>query len=233
MTSLDIPTESNMPEDDPRSGGRKTKVVAGLIVGLLFAGGAGWWVFSSEGDADRLTPAVAPIDTPAASHAEEYAIGASQAVPIELVANFRVDIQVKPAHAQIFLDGNEVGRGRFQLELPRDGHVHEIRILAEGYAPERLVFADASPQREVVLAAEEEEDGEEAEPPTARRPLRATPPAGRAGARHEAAPVPREHKEEVRKETIGSSLPPENTKSEPAPSVRIIEDEGPNVRVVE
>jgi hypothetical protein len=207
-----------------------------VFAGLLMVGGAGWWMILSRDDANRLSnEGAAPATAVGGAGAER---GTPALTASALRSSFHVDIKVEPATAQIILDGKEVARGYLRLELPRDGQYHEIRLVADGYAPERLLFADAPPQREVVLEPADDM-GEEAEPGTGlatRRPSRAVAPAARGarvGVRPEAAPTLSAYPEEARNEIVGAAPPLHPTTPEKAPSVRIIEDKEPNVRVVE
>jgi len=236
VAPADIPSESEMAVADPKKARRWTPAMTAVFAGLLMVGGAGWWLILSRDDANQLSnETVAPATAVGGAGAER---GTPAVVPSALRSSFHVDIKVEPATARIILDGKEVARGYLRLELPRDGQYHEIRLVANGYAPERLLFADAPPQRKVVLepAADERE---EAAPSTAlvtRRPSRAIAPAARgarAGVRPEAAPALSEYLEEARDEIVGAAPPLHPTTPEPAPSVRIIEDMEPNVRVVE
>jgi len=224
-----------MAAAEPKSNGRWTPAMAGVFVCLLMVGGAGWWMILSRDEASRLSNEAAVHTTSAGS----AGVGRAEPTraPNALSSNFRVDLKVEPSSAQIIFDGKEVARGQLQIELPRDGQFHEIRLVAVGYAPERLLFADAPPQREVVLErAGDEEEGDPTKGLPTRKPSRAAAPAaraGRTGNRQEAAPSLPEYQEVVRNDLVEATPPLRPATPESAPSVRIIEDKEPNVRVVE
>lgn len=66
-------------------------------------------------------------------------------------ASFVVEASAEPAHAQLWLDGLRVGEGQLHRELPRDGQLHQLAVLAPGHMPTTLVFADSAPRFHVVL----------------------------------------------------------------------------------
>jgi hypothetical protein len=65
--------------------------------------------------------------------------------------SFVVEASAEPAHAQLWLDGLRAGEGQVRRELPRDGQLHQLAVLAPGYMPTTLVFADSAPRFHVVL----------------------------------------------------------------------------------
>ncbi|MBK6533848.1 MAG: hypothetical protein IPF99_30955 [Deltaproteobacteria bacterium] len=64
---------------------------------------------------------------------------------------FRLSLRTVPATARIELDGQPVGTGSLTRELPRDGRSHALRVTADGYQPEMLMFADVAPAELVTL----------------------------------------------------------------------------------
>lgn len=232
MTEGDISSESETADAVSKNSGRWSPAVTVVFACLLIVGGAGWWGTASRSGSNRLSNEVVAPTTAAGG-------GVATLLPSALATSFQVDIKVEPTTAQIIFDGKEVARGHFQLELPRDGQFHEIRIVADGYAPERFLFADAPPQREVVLEPADEEESDSSEGLPARRSPLAAPPAARAGRvarpgnRQEVAPLLPESPARARNEIIEASPPLRPPTPEPVPSVKIIEDREPNIRVVE
>lgn len=66
-------------------------------------------------------------------------------------ASYPVGVRVEPAEAELWLDGQPVGRGSFETVLVRDGVVHELRVSATGHVPARILFLGAPPPRELQL----------------------------------------------------------------------------------
>jgi len=67
---------------------------------------------------------------------------------------FRVRTSAEPATARFELDGEHVGTGSLDLELPADGRSHRLLVTAAGHEPKRLIFSDASPPpARITLAA--------------------------------------------------------------------------------
>ena len=64
---------------------------------------------------------------------------------------FKVSLTVTPAHAQILIDGEVTGRGRYDAELPRDGKPHVLQIRARGYRRHESTFTDTPPPSTIAL----------------------------------------------------------------------------------
>jgi Domain of unknown function (DUF4388) len=58
---------------------------------------------------------------------------------------YRLELRVEPAQAEVSLDGQAVGVGQVAAVLLRDGRVHELRAVAPGFVPARLLFVDVAP----------------------------------------------------------------------------------------
>jgi hypothetical protein len=108
-------------------------------VAALVLAPAGYLIGSST--ARSLEPAAA--SAPPALTAAEPAPRAPSRYPL--------GIQVAPAEAEIWLDGQQVARGHFETVLARDGVVHELQVSASGHVPTRILFLDAPPPRELRL----------------------------------------------------------------------------------
>ncbi len=67
------------------------------------------------------------------------------------VPSFEVKLAVKPANAEIWLDGERAPEAGIRALLPRDGSVHEVRVTASGHVPTRILFRDAPPPAELQL----------------------------------------------------------------------------------
>ena len=65
--------------------------------------------------------------------------------------SFVFEVSTEPAQAQLWLDGHRVGQGYLQRELPREGKLHQLAVLAPGHTPTTLVFAENASRFHVVL----------------------------------------------------------------------------------
>jgi hypothetical protein len=72
-----------------------------------------------------------------------------------------VPVEVEPAHAEIWLDRELVGRGRLQLGAVHDGMMHELRFVAPGHETTLLFFRGAPPAGRVILKRIAEHDNDE------------------------------------------------------------------------
>ncbi|MEC7522884.1 MAG: serine/threonine-protein kinase [Myxococcota bacterium] len=118
-------------------------------------------------------------------------------------ATYPVSVTTSPVEAEILLDGELVGTGAFDRELPEDGARHTLVVRAAAHRPFETTFTDAPPPRLVTLEPlptpeppepepSEPEATESPEPVAAPRPRRAPRRAAareRAPAR-EPAPTP-------------------------------------------
>jgi hypothetical protein len=146
---------------------------------------------------------------------------------------YEIDTVAEPAHAELWLDGLNAGVGRLRRELLRDGQAHSLRVVAEGYAPTTLLFADAPPPDHIRLeplrapAAREPLRTEHAPtaPPQAAPPQLPPPRAKRAPISPRAAERPRPAER--------APAPAPDAAPPSAPRVQIIEGATPNVRIIE
>ncbi|MBI5478297.1 MAG: serine/threonine protein kinase, partial [Deltaproteobacteria bacterium] len=60
-------------------------------------------------------------------------------------ATIPVVLEVKPAEAEVFLDGHRVRK--FPLAVPRDGRSRRLRFVATGFMPQEVGFVATEPQR--------------------------------------------------------------------------------------
>jgi hypothetical protein len=88
------------------------------------------------------------LDPAAASAAQT--LTAAESAP-RAPSRYPLGLQVAPAEAEIWLDGQQVARGHFETVLARDGVVHELRVSASGHVPTKILFLDAPPPRELRL----------------------------------------------------------------------------------
>ena len=58
---------------------------------------------------------------------------------------YEVGITVSPSTAKIFIDGDEVGTGRYAGTMLKDGRTHELEVRADGYVAHEAVFTDVAP----------------------------------------------------------------------------------------
>jgi len=84
---------------------------------------------------------------PSAAREAEPAAGPEELEP------FVVAVTTVPARAELELDGERVGRGRFRRSLPADHEKHVLRVSADGFEPRVLEFTDRPPPSKVVLVA--------------------------------------------------------------------------------
>jgi hypothetical protein len=100
--------------------------------------------------------------------------------PRELPLIAFVPLEVEPANAEIWLDGDLVGKGRVQLGAIHDGMLHELRFVAAEHETKSLFFRDAPPAGRVVLKhmGGNEVAAASAAPGRNERPLSRAEPAG-------------------------------------------------------
>jgi Domain of unknown function (DUF4388)/Transposase len=119
----------------PEVARRKLSPLAFVAAGMAL--GTGIWMAASILPPGTLTSEREP--------------GASAATPEASARSFQVDSSVEPRHAELWLDGVQVGVGQLRRELQRDGIPHSLRIVATGYAPTTLLFVDAAPPAHIEL----------------------------------------------------------------------------------
>ncbi len=154
---------------------------------------------------------------------------------------YAVSLQVQPAEAELWLDGQLVGQGRLDALLPRDGQVHELRLNAPGHVPAKLWFVDAPPPRQLQLdPLPEPASSQQPEALPASEPLApAASEAPRARKRAAARSLPR--REAVRpvqrpraaSSVPASSAPASSAPASSAPRVQIIDGDDPIIRVLD
>jgi serine/threonine-protein kinase len=118
---------------------------SGLLVGgfVVLAGGAlAAYVFTTP-SARRLADERRPPPTESA--------GTTSAAGAQPPARYRVAVTAHPREAHFDLDGNPLGTGRIDEELPADGAAHTLTVTAAGFVPSRLTFRDRPPAENVTL----------------------------------------------------------------------------------
>jgi serine/threonine-protein kinase len=118
------PVANTLPGIVPARSSRTKVVAAVAVVALLAVAGVGLAMSGSS-----VSPAAA-VTTP---------------------ATFRLNLRTVPESARIDLDGQPAGSGTLTRDLPRDGRSHSLRVSADGYEPEMLMFADVAPAEQVTL----------------------------------------------------------------------------------
>ena len=99
----------------------------------------------------RRDPRPAPPNRRAgAATGPEHEVPSAASVAPAL-ARYRVDVTANPRNAELELDGNSVGTGRFDKMLIVDGAEHTLTVTAFGFAPAKLKFRDRPPPEEVSL----------------------------------------------------------------------------------
>jgi hypothetical protein len=151
-----------------------------------------------------------------------------------------VPVEVEPAHAEIWLDRELVGRGRLQLGAIHDGMMHELRFVAPGHETTILFFRDAPPAGRVLLKRIAEDENvaanagapgaanEAHREPTDEASAEAEPEGPKRRARRSVAPAPAR--------TRPAALDPSATgQPEPRkpPQVQLIEVRTPRVQVLD
>lgn len=101
--------------------------------------------------ASAAYPPSAPVHVTAAATKSSVAV-ACPPPPVSTPASFSVALRVEPAEAELWLDGQNVGRGSFERIFSRDGTKHELRALADGFVPAQIWFSDVAPPAELHLA---------------------------------------------------------------------------------
>jgi hypothetical protein len=79
----------------------------------------------------QAAPTPAPVPSPSPSPDPKPAAG--------LPATVRLEVEVHPPYARVFLDGSLVGHP-VRTSLPRDGALHELRFEAGGHKPQQRSF---------------------------------------------------------------------------------------------
>lgn len=159
--------------------------------------------------------------------------------PRELPVIPFAQIEVEPAHAEIWLDQSLVGVGRIELAALPDGALHELRFVAAGHVPRSLYFVEQPPAGRIILARAP--DAPEA------AALDGMPGSGEPESAALARPAPREppREREVVRSPPRRRAPPPRPAPEPAaaaaksppvkksPQIQLIEARVPRVQVLE
>jgi transposase-like protein len=94
-----------------------------------------WFRFPSPAPEVPVGAALTQPTAPAAAPAARYAVVAA----------------VEPSTAVLWLDRRSVATGQLRTSLPKDGRVHELRVVAGGYVPVILLFVDTPPPAQIRL----------------------------------------------------------------------------------
>jgi len=148
----------------------------------------------------RPVPAASPSEQPVSPRPREL-----EPIPF-------VSIEVEPAHAEIWLDRELVGRGGLQLAAIDDGMLHELRFTAPGHESKTLFFRKSPPAGRVLLNLVAERDAPEP-------PRRVTRPRAAASAPSRARAL--------------ATDPPAQAKPVRTPRVELIEVQAPRVQVLD
>lgn len=242
------------PKPDPRRLARGTYLAGGLVLAALavaaFAFGrlrasselaqsSARGLAARQQTSSELAPPPAPAGGAEAEEAAPIITPRARDLP---VIPF-VPVEVAPAHAEIWLDRELVGRGRLQLGAVHDGMMHELRFVAPGHETTILFFRDVPPAGRVILkrsandhhlaarAAASEALREQAEEVSAGETGggEAASDAPKRRARHSAAPPP------ARARPAAEERPATERPETPRmpPQVQLIEVETPRVQVLE
>jgi transposase-like protein len=71
--------------------------------------------------------------------------------PAPEAPRYAVATTFEPANAAVWLDGQRLPSGALNTTFPKDGHAHELRVVAPGHASSVVVFADTAPPRRIRL----------------------------------------------------------------------------------
>jgi len=124
---------SRPPERNRVSNGRWWGSTAVVALSVAFAGWLG-----ARGAAWSTGP------SSIGSGSERASSSAPSAATREL-ESFPVMLRTYPAHAELQIDGRSVGKGEWRGSFARDGSIHELRAVAAGFVPLRVIFIDTAP----------------------------------------------------------------------------------------
>jgi transposase-like protein len=169
----------------------------------LLGGIAAWWRFeprAARQSVAETAAALRPAPPRPAPDAPRYVVATT----------------FEPAHAEVSLDGQPVPRGALNTTFPKDGRAHELRVVAPGYAPAFVVFADTPPPRRIHLETLPE-------PPAALPVESAQPEPGEAVGRGAKAPRANARRAQRARRTERATKMPSIQKIDPAtPAIRVI-----------
>ncbi len=118
---------------------------SGLLAGgFVLLGAAGVAAYFITAPSAHRRPAQRLPAAPASA-------GPTPAAEAKAPARYRVAVIAHPREARFELDGNPLGTGRIDEELPADGSGHTLTVSASGFVPARLTFRDHPPAGEVTL----------------------------------------------------------------------------------
>ncbi len=139
----------------------------------------------------RLPPRSRPLVIAAAGVVVVFAVlvgalvgrSGSRTRPTAAPGLLDVAVVAQPAHATIELDGVVLGAGRIAHRVARDGRDHTLRVHAQGYEPQTVVFRDVAPAGAITLAPSRVESPQATPNPT--------PPTTVSAPQPQLAPAPR------------------------------------------
>lgn len=118
----------------PGSSGKRLTVVALGVAAA--AGGLGALLYLGLGR-DSQPAGAQPVTTQAATTqtvtASSTATATAEATAVATAKETAIEVKVKPADAEIFLDGKSIGTGSVKTSIPQDGADHELKVDAPGY----------------------------------------------------------------------------------------------------
>jgi transposase-like protein len=189
----------------------------------------GWlssgWVWSGVAAAALVSAAAWSRGEPLAGSLE-VAVAALRPTPAPHPApeppRYVVATTFEPADAAIWLDGQRIPSGALNTTFPHDGHAHELRAVAPGYAPAVVLFADTPPPRLIRLETLPV-------PPAATRIENAAPLEDTASVQSGVAP------RGVKAPRVNARRTPRARRQERAPdtpSIQTIDADTPAIRVI-
>ena len=149
---------SDTMDGRPRAGGKKSLAVGiSVVAALAIIGALAFWLDGRGGDETHsssvpsepapitvpkthVTPApTTPTETPVETPVEKEAPTESPQIeaPSQKKKKVKLRIGVRPASAEIFLDGRSIGVGSTNLVLPADDDEHVIEVTASNYVGEK------------------------------------------------------------------------------------------------
>jgi tRNA A-37 threonylcarbamoyl transferase component Bud32 len=185
----------------PQRAATRARIV--VVAGVVAAGGiaAGLVLWRREPPPRESAAAAPSPSTPASPMADSPAAASAPSLPSASPAGRRlkaIDVRAFPETAEIVVDDGRPVRGRLRLTLPVDGASHRLRVWADGYVEQTIVFgADEDLPGEIRLDRQQSQESIREPTPEAKaeakpgnkiaRPARAHGSAARAGAAARAA----------------------------------------------
>ena len=234
---------------DPRAGQRRAALAVAFTAIAAIIGFGVYWTWP--------IPAADVVAVPVPVRAEPVEVDTPPPLALPTKPTFKVAFTVFPPPAQIYIDGERVGREQFEGEFRRDGKVHTLMIRCKGYRRHVSTFTDEPPPPHIALEMIPKRD--EAAPSASqtatatrtmaaarRRSTVASPPASKTAAPTDAdasttsAPAdgaPRAKVESVTRSTPEAPRPTQPSKARPSVSLKAesaskaVRDERPAARV--